>query len=218
MRILLLGSPGAGKGTLAAEIERKYPVAHISTGDIFRENVKNDTPLGLEARAFLDSGKLVPDDIVIAMVEDRLREPDCEKGFILDGFPRTVFQAEALERILEELHLKLDGVVLLDIDGETVVRRLSGRRLCRNCGAIYNLFFKPSSKGELCEKCGGEIYQREDDREDVVRSRLKVFYDQTVPLIEYYGEKHMLSRIAAERSGAQPSLLEDLEQAIGVSE
>ncbi len=218
MRILLLGSPGAGKGTLAAEIERKYPVAHISTGDIFRENVKNNTPLGLEARAYLESGKLVPDDIVIAMMEDRLREPDCEKGFILDGFPRTVPQAQALEKILKELGLELDGVVLLDVDEETVVRRLSGRRVCRNCGAIYNLFFRPSSKGEFCEKCGGELYQREDDREDVVRSRLKVFYKQTAPLIDYYDEKHMLSRIAAERSGAQHSLLEDLEQAVGISE
>lgn len=218
MRILLLGSPGAGKGTLAAEIERKYPVAHISTGDIFRENVKNNTPLGLEARAYLESGKLVPDDVVIAMMEDRLREPDCEKGFILDGFPRTVPQAEALEKILKELGQELDGVVLLDVDEETVVRRLSGRRVCRNCGAIYNLFFRPSSKGELCEKCGGEIYQREDDREDVVRSRLKVFYKQTAPLIDYYAEKHMLSRMAAERSGAEHSLLEDLELAVGIFE
>ncbi len=218
MRIILLGSPGAGKGTLAAEIERKYPVAHISTGDIFRENVKNNTPLGLEARAFLDSGRLVPDDIVIAMMEDRLREPDCEKGFILDGFPRTVPQAEALEKILEELDLKLDGVVLLDVDEETVVRRLSGRRVCRNCGAIYNLFFRPSSKGDLCEKCGGEVYQREDDREEVVRSRLKVFYEQTAPLIDFYGEKHTLSRLAADRSGRHHSLLEDLERAVGISE
>ena len=218
MRIILLGSPGAGKGTLAAEIERKYPVAHISTGDIFRENVKNNTPLGLEARAYLESGKLVPDDVVIAMMEDRLREPDCEKGFILDGFPRTVPQSEALEEILEELHLELDGVVLLDVDEETVVDRLSGRRVCRSCGAIYNLAFRPSSKGERCEKCGGELYQREDDREEVVRNRLRVFYEQTSPLIEYYEKKSQLSRIESEQRGHGHSLLEELERAVGISE
>jgi adenylate kinase len=218
MRIILLGSPGAGKGTLAAEIERKYPVAHISTGDIFRENVKNNTQLGLKAREYLESGRLVPDDIVIAMMEDRLREPDCEKGFILDGFPRTVPQAEALDRILTELHLELDGVVILDVNEETVVNRLSSRRVCRNCGAIYNLFFRPSAKGDLCEKCGGEIYQREDDREEVVLSRLKIFYEQTAPLVDYYGKRHMLSRLSAERSGHNHSLLEELEEAVGISE
>ncbi|NCB16573.1 MAG: adenylate kinase [Synergistales bacterium] len=216
MRIILLGSPGAGKGTLAAEIDKKYPVAHISTGDIFRENVKNNTPLGLKARSYMDAGKLVPDDIVIAMMEDRLREPDCEKGFILDGFPRTVPQAKALEKILEELHLSLDKVVLLDVDEETVVKRLSGRRTCRTCGAIYNVEFKPSAKGELCEKCGGELYQRDDDREDVIRKRLRVFYDQTAPVISYYEGKHKFVRLPSARHGH--SLLEELETAVGGTE
>ena len=216
MRIILLGSPGAGKGTLAAEIDKKYPVAHISTGDIFRENVKNNTPLGLKARSYMDAGKLVPDDIVIAMMEDRLREPDCEKGFILDGFPRTVPQAKALEKILEELHLSLDKVVLLDVDEETVVKRLSGRRTCRSCGAIYNVEFKPSAKGDLCEKCGGELYQREDDSEEVIRKRLKVFYDQTAPVISYYEGKHMFVRLPSARHGY--SLLEELETVIGGTE
>ncbi len=213
MRIILLGSPGAGKGTLAAEIDKKYPVAHISTGDIFRENVKNDTPLGTKARSYMDAGKLVPDEIVIAMMEERLREPDCEKGFILDGFPRTVPQAKALEKILEELHLSLDKVVLLDVDEETVVKRLSGRRTCRSCGAIYNVDFKPSAKGNLCEKCGGELFQRDDDSEDVIRKRLKVFYDQTAPVISYYEGKHMFVRLHSARHGH--SLLEELETAIG---
>jgi len=191
MRIILLGSPGAGKGTLAAEIDKKYPVAHISTGDIFRENVKNNTPLGKKARTYMESGKLVPDGIVIEMMANRLREPDCEKGFVLDGFPRTVPQAEALGMILEEMGLALDRVVFLDVDEETVVRRLSGRRVCRSCGAIYNIDFRPSSRGDLCEKCGGELYQRDDDREDVVRHRLKVFYEQTSPVISYYEGKHI---------------------------
>ncbi|NLB82761.1 MAG: nucleoside monophosphate kinase, partial [Synergistaceae bacterium] len=137
MRIILLGSPGAGKGTLAAEIKKKYPVVHISTGDIFRDNVKHETPLGKKAQHFLTAGQLVPDDIVIAMMEDRLIEPDCEGGFILDGFPRTVHQAEVLEEMLERHSLRLDAIVLLDVSEEVVVKRLSGRRMCRCCGAIY---------------------------------------------------------------------------------
>lgn len=216
MRIILLGSPGAGKGTLAAEINKKYPVAHISTGDIFRENVRHDTPLGIKARSFMESGKLVPDNIVIAMMEDRLKEPDCEKGFVLDGFPRTVPQAEALEKILEELDFRLDGVVLLDIDEDTVVKRLSGRRICRSCGAIYNVDFKPSAKGNRCEQCNGELFHRDDDKEDVIRSRLRIFYDQTAPVISYYEGKHLFSRISTARNGH--SLLEELEQAVGISE
>jgi len=216
MRIILLGSPGAGKGTLAAEIDKKYPVAHISTGDIFRENVKNNTPLGKKARTYMESGKLVPDGIVIEMMANRLREPDCEKGFVLDGFPRTVPQAEALGMILEEMGLALDRVVFLDVDEETVVRRLSGRRVCRSCGAIYNIDFRPSSRGDLCEKCGGELYQRDDDREDVVRHRLKVFYEQTSPVISYYEGKHIFSRLASERQGH--SLIEEFETAVGVKE
>ena len=216
MRIILLGSPGAGKGTLAAEIDKKYPVAHISTGDIFRENVKNNTPLGKKARNYMESGKLVPDGIVIEMMANRLREPDCEKGFVLDGFPRTVPQAEALGMILEEMGLALDRVVFLDVDEETVVTRLSGRRVCRSCGAIYNIEFRPSSRGDLCEKCGGELYQRDDDREDVVRHRLKVFYEQTSPVISYYEGKRIFSRLSSERHGH--SLIEEFETAVGVKE
>jgi len=216
MRIILLGSPGAGKGTLAAEIDKKYPVAHISTGDIFRENVKNNTPLGKKAQAYMESGKLVPDEIVIEMMANRLREPDCEKGFVLDGFPRTVPQAEALEKILEEMGLSLDRVVFLDVDEETVVKRLSGRRVCRSCGAIYNMEYKPSSRGDICEKCGGELYQRDDDREDVVRHRLKVFYEQTSPVVCYYEGKHIFSRISSERHGH--SLIEEFKMAVGAKE
>lgn len=213
MRIILLGSPGAGKGTLAAEIERKYPVAHVSTGDIFRANVKNSTPLGLMARSYLDEGKLVPDDVVISMVEERLESPDCSKGFILDGFPRTKPQAEALDKILDEMQLQLDGVVLLDVDEETVIRRLADRRICSRCGAVYNLTFRPSAEGELCEKCGGELYQREDDREEVVRHRLKVYYDQTAAVISYYEKRPGFLRV--HEANEAIDALEKLEKANG---
>ncbi len=217
MRIILLGSPGAGKGTLADEIVRKYPGAHISTGDIFRENVKNGTPLGLEARKYMDSGALVPDSVVLAMMQGRLEQDDCREGFILDGFPRTVPQATALDSMLEELGVKLDAVVLLEAGEETVVRRLSGRRVCRKCGAIYNLYFRPSSRGDICEKCGGELYQRDDDREEVVRSRLEVYNTQTAPLIDYYSAGRALVRISSERDdGVSP--LEELECALGLVE
>ena len=217
MRIILLGSPGAGKGTLAEDIVKKHPVAHISTGDIFRENVKKETPLGVKARAYMDSGGLVPDELVLAMMENRLLGPDCAKRFLLDGCPRTIPQAEALDAKLAELGLKLDGAVLLDIDDDTVIRRLSGRRVCRKCGAIYNLFFRPSSKGDICERCGGELYQRDDDREEVVRNRLKVYYEQTAPLVEHYEKKGSLRRIRAEREGRSETLLEELERSMGVS-
>ena len=216
MRIILLGSPGAGKGTLAAEIKAKYPVVHISTGDIFRENVKDKTPLGKKAKNYLESGQLVPDDIVIAMMEDRLVEPDCAEGFILDGFPRTVHQAEMLEKILGKHDLPLDAVVLLDIEEDTVVKRLSGRRVCRCCGAIYNIEFRPSSAGDRCDKCGGEIYQREDDEEKVVRSRLNVYYQRTRPVIAYYDDRKMLTRLSPPGSGQ--TLLEEFEQAVCFTE
>ena len=216
MRIILLGSPGAGKGTLAAEIEAKYPVVHISTGDIFRENVKHETPLGRKAQHYLETGQLVPDDIVIAMMEDRLIEPDCAGGFVLDGFPRTVHQAEVLEKMLERHGLHLDAVVLLDVSEDIVVKRLSGRRMCRCCGAIYNVEFRPSATGDRCEKCGGELYQRKDDEESVIRRRLKVYYEQTQPVVAYYEEKKMLTRLPSPPPGQ--TLLYGLEQAVGVTE
>ncbi|HCL80394.1 MAG TPA: adenylate kinase [Synergistaceae bacterium] len=210
MRIILLGAPGAGKGTLAEQIKAKHPVAHISTGDILRANVRNGTPLGTQAKGYMDSGRLVPDDLIIAMMKERLGEKDCSEGFILDGFPRTIPQAEALERILSELKLSVDGVVLLEIDDETVVKRLSNRRVCRSCGAIYNVLYKPSKKGNRCEICGGELYQRDDDTESVIRGRLKVYHDQTAPLIAFYDKKGMLLRLS-QTDGAE-SLSEALDR------
>ncbi len=197
MRFILLGPPGAGKGTQAAVIKDKYSIAHVSTGDILRENVKKGTSLGKEAKSFMDSGKLVPDELIIAMVRDRLKDMDCAKGFLLDGFPRTVSQAEALDELLSSLGVNLDAVILLDVPDDVVIERLSGRRICRRCGTIFHVNFNPSADGSLCDRCGGEIYQRDDDREEVIRNRLNVYYEQTSPLIEYYEKKSLLKKVDA---------------------
>jgi len=200
MRLILLGPPGAGKGTQADVIKKKYNVAHISTGDILRENVRSETRLGLQAKTYMDSGKLVPDDLIISMMKDRLQQPDCGNGFLLDGFPRTVSQADALEQMLGELETGVNAAVLLEVSDETVVERLSGRRICDSCGAIYHIRFRPSSVNGQCDKCGGSLYQRDDDKESVIRSRLAVYHEQTAPLIKYYEEKGLLRRVDAEKS------------------
>lgn len=208
MRIILLGPPGAGKGTQAEKIMERHDVAHISTGDILRANVKAGTDLGLQAKSFMDGGKLVPDDVIVNMMERRLQEEDCAGGFLLDGFPRTVPQAEALDAMLAKLGLVLDGVVLLDVSDEIVVQRLCGRRMCKGCGRIFNVSFKPSSRGDLCDQCGGQLYQRDDDREDVIRNRLAVYHDQTAPLIAYYEARDQLYRIDAADGDAVPDRID----------
>jgi adenylate kinase len=200
MRLIFLGPPGSGKGTQAAKLIEKVQVAHISTGDILRENVKLGTALGLKAKEYMDAGKLVPDDLIIEMMRQRLQKDDCSRGFILDGFPRTVAQAEALEKMLNELDMKLDAVILFKVSDEVVVERLSGRRGCRQCGAIYHIRFNPSLKGDSCQICGGELYQRDDDREEVIRKRLDVYHSQTAPLVGYYGKKGLLLEVDAGRS------------------
>ncbi len=211
MRFILLGPPGAGKGTQAAVIKDKYSIAHVSTGDILRENVKKGTSLGQEAKSFMDSGKLVPDQLIIAMVRDRLKDMDCAKGFLLDGFPRTVSQAEALDHLISNLGVNLDAVILLDVPDDVVIERLSGRRICRRCGTIFHVNFNPSADGSLCDRCGGEIYQRDDDREEVIRNRLKVYYEQTSPLIEYYEKKSLLKKVdASESSDTVLTMIESL--------
>ena len=211
MRFILLGPPGAGKGTQAAVIKDKYSIAHVSTGDILRENVKKGTSLGKEAKSFMDSGKLVPDELIIAMVRDRLKNTDCVKGFLLDGFPRTVSQAEALDHLLSNLEVNLDAVILLDVPDDVVIERLSGRRICRRCGTIFHVNFNPSADGSLCDRCGGEIYQRDDDREEVIRNRLNVYYEQTSPLIEYYEKKSLLKKVdASESSDTVLTMIESL--------
>ena len=201
MRIILVGPPGAGKGTQAEKIVAKYNVAHISTGDILRSNVKAGTELGKKAKSFMDAGGLVPDDVIVGMMRGRLAEDDCKNGFILDGFPRTVPQAEALDSLLAEMGIKLDGVILLDVDDDTVVERLCGRRMCKKCGRIFHVSFKPSSKGDLCDECGGELYQRDDDKEEVIRQRLAVYHSQTAPLVDYYGKAGLLLRVPGAEAG-----------------
>ncbi len=199
MRLIFLGPPGAGKGTVAAKIKEAYGIAHISTGDILRENVKRGTSLGKLAERYMRVGDLVPDDIIVEMVENRLQEPDCSEGFILDGFPRTLPQAEALDRILKKLKVKLDAVILLEVDDETIVKRLSGRRVCPKCGAIYNVSFNPPKSDSLCDHCGEMVIQRNDDKEEVVRQRLAVYRERTAPLIDYYLRNGILKKVEAAR-------------------
>ena len=213
MRIILVGPPGAGKGTQAEKIVAKYDVAHISTGDILRANVKAGTELGKKAKSFMDAGGLVPDDVIVGMMRGRLAEDDCKNGFILDGFPRTVPQAEALTALLAEMGLKLDGVILLDVDDDTVVERLCGRRMCKKCGRIFHVTFKPSSKGDLCDECGGELYQRDDDKESVIRQRLAVYHSQTAPLVDYYGKAGLLLRVPGAEAGDK--VLSHIEAMLG---
>ena len=213
MRIILLGAPGAGKGTQAESIKKKYPIAHISTGDILRANVKAGTELGKCAKEYMDAGKLVPDELIIKMVGARLAEADCKEGFMLDGFPRTTAQAEALKAILAQLGMKLDAVANLVIDDETVVSRLVSRRVCKKCGEIYNTVMKPCSTGSVCEKCGGEVIQRDDDKESVIRNRLSVFHEQTAPLIDYYTKEGILVNV--DSTGGKDAVLKILEQMRG---
>lgn len=195
MRLILLGAPGSGKGTMAADLVREYQIPHISTGDIFRQNIKEHTPLGLEADQYIKRGALVPDSLTIAMVADRIAKPDCESGFMLDGFPRTVAQAEALSELLEREQITLNAVVELEVADETILYRLSSRRICSNCGQTYNLeSLIPQVEG-ICDTCGGKLYQREDDQIETIRKRLDNYFEQTLPLSDYYDRKHLLVKI-----------------------
>ncbi|MGN6244663.1 MAG: adenylate kinase [Motilibacteraceae bacterium] len=197
MRLVLVGPPGAGKGTQAAFIATRSDIPKISTGDIFRANVGQGTPLGLEAKRYMDAGDLVPDEVTIAMVRDRLAEDDAARGFLLDGFPRTVGQAEALDGILADLGTALDVVLELDVDEDELVKRLSGRRTCRACGTAFHVESAPSAAEGVCDACGGELYQRDDDKPETIRRRLEVYTEQTAPLVGFYGERGLLVRIEA---------------------
>lgn len=213
MRIILLGPPGAGKGTQAENIKAKWDIAHISTGDILRANVKAGTDLGKTAKKYMDEGGLVPDELIIAMMESRLQEDDARKGFLLDGFPRTSGQAEALDELLGRLGMKLDAVIELAVSDDVVVKRLTSRRVCGCCGEIYNTVAKPPRVDSVCDKCGGEVVQRDDDTEAVIRKRLSVFREQTAPLIEYYRNKGILMTVDA--TGAKDSVKTLLEKSCG---
>jgi adenylate kinase len=197
MRLVLVGPPGAGKGTQAQFIASHFAVPKISTGDIFRANVGAGTDLGVEAKKYMDAGDLVPDEVTIAMVKDRLAQDDASEGFLLDGFPRTVHQAEVLDAMLAEQGVAIDVVLELVVDDDEVVRRLSGRRTCRRCGHVWHLDFDPPTTDGICDRCGGELFQRDDDSEDTIRHRLEVYADQTSPLIGYYGDRGLLRGIDA---------------------
>ncbi|WP_050182381.1 adenylate kinase [Domibacillus robiginosus] len=195
MNLVLMGLPGAGKGTQAEKIVEKYGVPHISTGDMFRAAMKDETELGLKAKSFMDKGELVPDEVTIGIVNERLAKADCEKGFLLDGFPRTVAQAEALEDILFGLNRKIDYVINVEVDQDILMARLTGRRICKTCGATYHLEFNPPAKEDTCDRCGGELYQRADDNAETVQNRLDVNVKQTAPLLAFYSEKGYLKNI-----------------------
>jgi len=198
MRVILLGPPGAGKGTQATSIAEAIGIPHISTGDMFRAALKQGTPLGLEAKKYMDTGELVPDDIVVAMVRERIEQPDCASGFILDGFPRTIVQAEKLDEALAEAGLNIDLVLNLVCSAKTVVTRLTGRRVCRQCGAIYHVENMPPKQHGLCDACGGELYLRDDDRADTILNRLDVYKQSTEGLIDYYRRQGLLKDINAD--------------------
>jgi len=195
MRLVLLGPPGAGKGTQAQEISRRLEIPHISTGDMFRAAIRSGTELGRKAKEYLEAGQLVPDEVTIGLVKDRLSRRDCEGGFLLDGFPRTVPQAQALDDWLEERGLKLDAVLDIEAPREVLLVRLTGRRICSSCGATYHVVYNPPQKPGRCDICGGELVQRQDDREDTVRERLEVYDRQTAPLKKYYQERGVLHEI-----------------------
>lgn len=194
-----MGLPGAGKGTQAERIVEKYDIPHISTGDMFRAAMKEETELGLQAKSFIDKGELVPDEVTIGIVRERLGKNDCQKGFLLDGFPRTVAQAEALEEILAELNKQIDYVINIDVNKDILMERLTGRRICKSCGATYHLVFNPPANEGKCDKCGGELYQRADDNEETVANRLEVNLKQTEPLLNFYNEKGYLRNINGEQ-------------------
>ena len=200
MKIIMLGAPGAGKGTQAKQIADKYSIPHISTGDIFRANIKNGTELGKKAKQYMDQGALVPDELTCDLVMDRIQQDDCKNGFLLDGFPRTIPQAEALDAALGKINEKMDYAIDVDVPDENIVNRMSGRRACLNCGATYHLISIPPKVEGICDRCGSEIVLREDDKPETVQKRLKVYHEQTQPLIDYYKNQGILKSV----DGTQP--------------
>ncbi len=213
MKIILMGPPGAGKGTQAEKLVDLYQIPHISTGDMFRKAQKEGTELGLKAKSYMDQGQLVPDEVTVGIVKERLAEDDCKGGFLLDGFPRTVQQADALDGILVELGMALDRVVNIEVDKAFLVDRLTGRRVCRSCGATFHVTNKAPKVEGVCDKCGGELYQRNDDKVETVSNRLDVYAAQTAPLIEYYQSKGIMSSIDGSKS--MEDVLADIRTALG---
>ena len=195
MHVILLGPQGSGKGTQADILVKRYGIPHIATGDILRAAMKDGTPLGRQAKAFVDRGELVPDEIVIGIVRERVAQPDCQTGFVFDGFPRTIPQADAFAEVLRQQRIQLDAVVLLEVPREVLLERMAGRRVCRNCGATYLVTFNPPRRTGVCDICGGELYQRADDNPEAIRTRLEAYDRQTQPLVDYYRERHLLVEV-----------------------
>jgi adenylate kinase len=195
MKVIMLGAPGAGKGTQAKKIAGKYNIPHISTGDIFRANIKNGTELGKKAKTYMDQGLLVPDELVVDLVVDRVQQPDCEKGYVLDGFPRTIPQAESLDGALNQLGQKIDYAINIEVPDENIIRRMSGRRACVGCGATYHIVYNSPKKEGVCDVCGENLILRDDDQPETVKKRLGVYHDQTQPLIDYYEKSDVLKEV-----------------------
>ena len=195
MNIILMGLPGAGKGTQASEIVKKFPIPHISTGDMFRKAIKDETDLGKEAKSYMDRGELVPDEVTVGIVKERISEDDAKKGFLLDGFPRTIDQAESLNQIMSELDREIDAVINIEVPEEELMNRLTGRRICEKCGTTYHLVFNPPKVDGICDIDGGKLYQREDDNPETVSNRLSVNVKQSKPILEYYNDKGVLKNI-----------------------
>jgi adenylate kinases len=214
VNLILLGPPGAGKGTQAEVLIERFNIPHISTGDIFRAAIKEGTPLGTEAKRYMDSGQLVPDEVVIGIVKERLLKSDCQNGFLLDGFPRTVPQADSLDAFLSSQAKKIDAVINIEVEADVLLKRLTGRRVCRNCAAVYHIENKKSKVEGVCDHCGGEVYQRDDDTPATVSKRLEVYSAQTEPLINYYRQKGILKSF----DGTEPikTLFAKICQALGV--
>ncbi len=195
MKIIMLGAPGAGKGTQAIKIAEKYGIPHVSTGDIFRANIKNNTPLGAEAKKYMDEGKLVPDELTVRILLDRVAQDDCKNGYVLDGFPRTIVQADVLKEELTKLGEKIDFAVNVDVPDENIIKRMSGRRSCPKCGATYHIEFIPPKTEGICDNCQSALVQRDDDKEETVKNRLNVYHEQTQPLIDYYEKEGVLKNV-----------------------
>ncbi|MBU5308733.1 adenylate kinase [Clostridioides mangenotii] len=213
MRIILLGPPGAGKGTQAAKIVEKYNIPHISTGDIFRKNIKEGTPLGTKAKEFMDQGLLVPDELTVGLVTDRISQDDCKEGFMLDGFPRNLAQAEQLDDFLKQAAIDLTKVINIEVDKELLVSRAVGRRICKSCGATFHVEFNPPKEDGVCDVCQGELYQRADDNEETVSKRIQVYLDETKPLVEYYSKQGVVASINGDQS--IDKVFEDISDSLG---
>ena len=213
MKIVLLGPPGAGKGTQAKSISNRYSIPHISTGDIFRKNISEGTPLGIEAKSYIDKGQLVPDEVTIGIVQERLLEDDCKKGFLLDGFPRTIAQAEALETFLKENGIVLDAVLDVNVPAEILVRRMVGRRVCKGCGATFHVEFNAPKQEGICDVCGTPLIQRADDTYETANSRLEVYDNNTAPLLDFYNTRGLLKTVNGDQ--ALDKVFEDIKNVLG---